>query len=254
MDGLGNVQPGSGCGMSFSFKPSLNGALAANDNLELNANPGSAAIHLSGIGVDTPTSISVLGGSGQTATYGSAFANPLQVMVVDAAGGGVANIPVTFRASGLTLSATTVLTNSKGIASVNATAAAAGTLTATPSISGVTMNALFTETGSKVNLNATPTSIAWDLHQPFTLSQYTISGLLAGDTVTGAPALATTATTSSAVGNYPINASLGTLVVKSSYNVVFVPGTSTLDTPSPSPTPWSEPSKALPSAHPSRIL
>ena len=228
---LFTVQPGSSCGMSFSFKPSLNGALSANDNLALNANPGSAAVHLSGTGVDGPANISVLGGSGQTAAYGSAFANPLQVLVVDAAGNGVANIPVTFTASGLTLSAVTVLTNSKGIASVNASAAAAGTLTATASISGITTQAAFTETGSKINLTVTPASFAWDLCQPFTLSQYTITGLLASDTVTGTPALATTATTSSAAGNYPINASLGTLVVKSSYNVVFVPGTLTLDTP-----------------------
>ncbi len=59
---------------------------------------------------------------------------------------------------------------------------------------------------------------------------YTITGFVNGDTsavVTGSPSLTTTATSSSNVGTYPINAVLGTFAA-SNYGFSFVPGTMTV--------------------------
>ncbi|MCW2496625.1 MBG domain-containing protein [Jatrophihabitans sp.] len=59
---------------------------------------------------------------------------------------------------------------------------------------------------------------------------YTATGFVNGDTTaafTGAPAISTTATTTSAVGSYPITATLGTLRSQN-YTFAFAPGTLTV--------------------------
>lgn len=225
------LQPGATCDMSFGFKPTSNGLQTSADVLALNAYPASATIPLSGTGVDVPASISVLSGSGQSAIFSSAFAQPLTVVVKDASGVGVANIPVSFTSNGLSIKTATVVTNASGIASVTATAGGTGTLTATASISGVATHAVFTETGIQATVTVTPLSFSWAVGQPFTLSKFTLTGLLNNDGYTGAPALTTTAVAGSPAGAYTIRASLGTLSLKSTYKVVFNTGTLTLDNP-----------------------
>ena len=62
---------------------------------------------------------------------------------------------------------------------------------------------------------------------------YTVTGFLGSDTlanaITGTPALATTATSSSGVGTYPISVSVGTLSA-SNYSFTYVAGTMTVTT------------------------
>ena len=82
-------------------------------------------------------------GTPQSTLVGTAFANPLQVILTDLLGNPMANQTVTFTAPGsgpsATLSATTVLTNSSGVASVTATAnLIAGNYSVTASVSGLT--------------------------------------------------------------------------------------------------------------------
>lgn len=225
------LQPGAACDLSFSFKPTSNGLQTSADVLALNAYPASATIPLSGTGVDVPASISVLSGSGQSAVFSSAFAQPLSVVVKDASGVGVANLTVSFTNNGISLSSPTAVTNASGIASVTGIAYGTGTLTATASISGVATPAVFTETGIQATVTVTPLSFSWAVNQPFALSRYTLTGLLNNDGYTGAPALTTIAVAGSPAGTYAINASLGTLSLKSTYKVVFNTGTLTLDNP-----------------------
>lgn len=54
---------------------------------------------------------------------------------------------------------------------------------------------------------------------------YTITGLVQGDSTTGAPSLTTSATQNSPFGTYPIVITQGTLQAKAAYQMVFVNGT-----------------------------
>ncbi len=88
------------------------------------------------------------GGNNQSAPVGTAFSNPLSVLVTDTGGAPLPCVPVTFAAPGAgasaALSATTVVTNMQGIAQVTATAnATVGTyvVSATaPGLSAVSFN------------------------------------------------------------------------------------------------------------------
>jgi hypothetical protein len=225
------LEPGFNCELSFSFTPTLAGTLASSDLLAFNANPDSAPIGLNGTGTDVATTITNVGGSGQTAAYGAEFAAPLQVLVQNASGAGVANAKVTFSGVGIKFASSTVRTNASGYATVMASAARVGKLAATAKVAGVTTSATFTETGTKATLTVTPTTFAWDLNQGFTLTQYSITGLVNGDKVTGVPVLTTTAKKGSPVGYYPISANIGTLVAPSSYTVVLGTGQLVIDIP-----------------------
>jgi len=226
------LEPGMNCALSFSFTPTLAGPLTSSDLLATNANPDFALIPLQGTGTDVATNLTNVGGSGQSAAYGSAFATRLSVLVQNASGAGVASAAVTFTGVGVKFASTTVLTNASGYASVLASAARVGSLTATARVAGVNTPATFTETGTKANLRVTPTSFAWDLNQAFTLSQYSISGLVNGDTVSGTPVLTTTAHKGSPIGGYLISASKGTLVAPASYTIVYGTGELIIDSPS----------------------
>jgi sugar lactone lactonase YvrE len=225
------LDPGSNCEISFSFKPTLAGPLASSDLLASNANPDSTLIGLKGTGTDVATTITNVGGSGQTAVYGAGFAAPLRVLVQDGSGAGVANATVSFTGVGIKFASSTVHTNASGYASVMASAAGVGSITATAKVTGVTTPATFKETGTKATLTVTATTFAWELNQAFPLTQYLITGLVNGDTVTGAPVLSTTAHVGSPVGFYPISASKGTLVIPASYTVVYESGELIIDTP-----------------------
>jgi hypothetical protein len=92
---------------------------------------------------DKPASIAVVSGSGQAATAGTSFANPLVVVVEDKYTNPVPNVTVTFTAPTLGASASLMgspaTTDSNGQASVTATAnTIAGSYTVTASTAGVT--------------------------------------------------------------------------------------------------------------------
>ena len=218
------LESGVSCEMSFSFTPRAAGPLTSQDLIAFNANPDSAIIQLKGTGVDTPSTIVALSGSGQTTTYGGSFAAPLEVLVLDSAGLGVASVPVTFSSNAIKFSSTTVLTNATGFASVMASAVQVGSLNASASIAGVGTAAAFTETATKATLQVNPGVVYWDFNQPIVLSQFTVTGLINGDTVSGSPMLTTTAHQGSPVGPYAITAKIGTLVVPPDYTVVFNAG------------------------------
>ena len=82
-----------------------------------------------------PTAVAAVSGNNQSATEGSAFAAPLVVQVSSQAGP-LANIPVTFFATGpVTLSALTVTTNSNGQAQITVQAGSiAGVATVTAAV------------------------------------------------------------------------------------------------------------------------
>ena len=225
------LESGLSCEMDFSFTPTIAGPLTSGDLFAFNANPDSTIIQLSGTGVDAPATIVALSGSGQTTNYGGSFAAPLQVLVLDSAGKGVASVPVTFSGIGVNFSSTTVLTNASGFASVTASAAGVGTLSASATVAGVSSPATFTETATKATLQVHPGVVYWDFNQPIVLSQFILTGLTNGDTVSGAPMLTTSAHKGSPVGPYTITATMGTLVVPPGYNVVFNTGVLIIDTP-----------------------
>lgn len=225
------LEPGVNCELSYSFTPTIAGPLTSQDLLAFNAYPDEATIPLSGTGTDVATNIIAVSGGGQTAAYGTAFAAPLKVLVLDAAGNGVANMPVTFSGTGFKFDSAIVLTNASGIASATATAVGVGTLHATATVAGVTTTAAFSETGVKAVVNVYPTLVAWDYGQPIVLKDFVVYGMVNGDKYTGAPALTTTAVAGSSVGNYVITASKGSFSAPSSYTVIFNTGRLIIDTP-----------------------
>jgi len=98
--------------------------------------------------VPPPASIIVMGGSTQSATVGTQFGNALQAKVTDASGNPSAAATITFSApvsgASAALSATSVTTDSNGLASVTATAnATAGSYAVTASVPNVTPSATF---------------------------------------------------------------------------------------------------------------
>jgi Bacterial Ig-like domain (group 3)/Bacterial Ig-like domain (group 1) len=98
---------------------------------------------------DAPASLQVAAGSTQqSATVGKAFANPLEVKVLDAWGNPLSGVAVTFVAPATgpsaTLSSTTTTSDVAGLAHVTATAnAAAGSYQITASASGAAASATF---------------------------------------------------------------------------------------------------------------
>ncbi len=99
----------------------------------------------------TPSSITIVSGSGQSTMVGQAFANPLVVRVEDAFGNVDPGVTVTFAApaagASTSPSVTTATTGSNGIASLTATAdTTAGTYFVTVGVSGVVTTASFTLT------------------------------------------------------------------------------------------------------------
>jgi len=88
------------------------------------------------------------GGSAQSATVGSPFAQPLAVSVTDASGNAVANVSVTFAApaagASASLAMTSVVTSANGIATTTATAnALVGAYGVIASVNGVIETATF---------------------------------------------------------------------------------------------------------------
>jgi hypothetical protein len=194
-------------------------------------------------GTGAAATISVVSGSGQTTTYGSAFTSPLVVIVKDANGNPVSGVTVTFSGAGLGFSATTVTTGSNGEASVNASALASGSLIVSATTPGVTGAAKFSLTAIQAVLTITATNATVAFNQPIPAFTYMATGFVNGDTssvLTGSPSETTTATQGSAPGTYPIAITQGTLTA-TNYSFRFVNGTLTISAMGTTATPTFSP-------------
>jgi uncharacterized protein (TIGR03437 family) len=96
----------------------------------------------------TLASLTIQSGNSQSAVEGTAFANPLAVVVRDSNGQLMSGVTVTFAATGpVTLSATSAVTSLSGVAQVTATAgASAGQATVTATAGGITRTFTLTST------------------------------------------------------------------------------------------------------------
>lgn len=187
----------------------------------------------------TPGSVTPVSGSGQMTAYGSAFVNPLVVLVKDTNGNPIPGEVVSFAGAGLSFSSTTATTASNGEASVMVTALALGNLTASASTSGVTGTASFSLTATKASLTVTATNAGVAYDQPIPALTYTVTGFVNGDTsgvLSGSPIESTSATLGSAVGTYPITIAAGTLSAVN-YTFTFVNGSLTINSLGTSATP-----------------
>jgi len=99
-------------------------------------------------GTPTPTGIGVLGGSAQSAVYGSALPVALEVHVTDQYGNGIGGVQVTFTATGgATLGSSTATTDSTGDAETTVTlGSSVGLDSITATVTGADVPARFTET------------------------------------------------------------------------------------------------------------
>ncbi len=135
--------------------------------------------------------------------------------------------------NGSTTIGTATLTS--GVATLVTTSIPSGATNLTANYAGdanfVASQSAPTAVSLKATLIVTANSQSKQLNQPNSALTYTISGFVNGDTqasaTTGAPALSTTATTSSPTGSYPITIAQGTLAA-SNYNFTFVNGTLTV--------------------------
>jgi Bacterial Ig-like domain (group 1) len=108
-----------------------------------------AALKAAGGGLPTAASVTVVSGSGQSATVNNNFANPLVVVVKDINNNPLSGISVSFASTGASFpSGATAVTNSSGQAQVTAQPTVIGSLTITASVVGVTTPASFSETGT----------------------------------------------------------------------------------------------------------
>lgn len=140
------------------------GAAGTTQTLDITGT-GSAALTASNFSVKTyisgaappvssaPASLLAVSGTGQTGSAGQPLPSPFVVKVTNAAGSGIANVPVIFAVTGGggALSAATVLTNADGLASTVLTlGAGANTVTA---VSGTLLGSpvIFTATASSVS-------------------------------------------------------------------------------------------------------
>lgn len=134
--------------------------------------------------VGAAASISAVSGSGQSATSGSAFANPLVAIVKDANGNPIPGVIVSFSGTGLSFSSSAATTGSNGEASVTATPTTTGSFTATATTSGVTSSATFSLTGNAAALPTAATPAFSPAAGTYTAAQtVTISDTTAGATI-----------------------------------------------------------------------
>jgi len=193
-----------------------------------NADFSASGATLSETIVGVASSITVISGSGQTTAYGSAFANPLVVLVKDGSNNPIAGTVVSFSGAGLKFSSASATTATDGKASVMATGVAAGSLTGTATATGVSGSAVFSLTATKVGLTITANDVSVSYGQAVPPLTYTATGFVNGDTVamlSGEPVETTTATKGSPVGTYTIAITQGTLVTTNYTFTVFDNGT-----------------------------
>jgi hypothetical protein len=138
--------------------------------------------------IGAAATISVVSGSGQTANVGTAFSQPLVVIVKDANGNPVPGVIVNFVGSALSFSSATATTAADGTASVMAIPTAAAALTAAATTTGVTGSANFALAGVAVPppVTATPT------FSPAAGTYTSIQSVTISDSTTGAMIFYTT--------------------------------------------------------------
>jgi MBG domain (YGX type)/Bacterial Ig-like domain (group 3)/FG-GAP-like repeat len=119
-----------------------------------------------------------------------------------------------------------------GVAAYATSALAAGTHSITAAYSGDSTHAAATsdvllQLITPAILTVTANNVTRTFDQPNGSFNYTITGLVGSDFVTGTPTLVTTATEASPVGTYPIIVGMGTLSAPN-YNFLFVNGSLTV--------------------------
>jgi Bacterial Ig-like domain (group 1) len=108
---------------------------------------GSASTHVDVAVAQVPSQVQKVAGDGQTAAPGQSVAVPLTVQVNDGSGSPVANVAVTFAATGGTLGTTTASTGADGRASTGFVPIATGAQQVTASVVNTSLTTGFTETG-----------------------------------------------------------------------------------------------------------
>lgn len=179
--------------------------------------------------------IQIVRGSGQATTYGSAFAEPLTVWVVDSVTHrSIAGARVDFMPGrGVGISPSYVISDEKGLASVTATGLEVCNTSVSAQISGDTKTRV---EFSNLQIDKAPLTIVPDnIVSPAgseipVVANYSLVGFVNGDTaetarISGNPTLTTTATNPGIHANYVIKGNPGTL---SSPNYTFIVGYGTL--------------------------
>jgi hypothetical protein len=193
--------------------------------------PGSTSTLIQQIVASLPETIELVGGNDQSAVYGTAFAQPLTVVVTLSNGTPAVGVNVAFVGAGLSFSSNGIATtNSSGQASVTATGTHVGAVVATATTAGVgqTVSFALRVTPGQLTVTANNASRVFGAANPaFTA---TIAGFVNGEgpsVVSGAPNFTTTATPTSSVGIYPITPTQGTLAA-ANYTFAFVNGALTV--------------------------
>ncbi len=232
------LSPGKTCTLSVAFSPAagangpITGALTITDNT-LNVTSAIQTIPLTGTAQNLSTTQVSLSTSSASPIYGSTY-----TVTATIAGGSTPTGNMKLSVNGIP--GQSVALNPSGSASITLTAVAAGTTVVTAAYSGDQNNASAstktTITVQPVMLTVTAANATIAYAAPLPPLTYTITGYVNGDTssvVSGAPAETTTATSSSAAGNYPITVTQGTLAA-ANYTFAFVSGKLTIQPP-PSP-------------------
>ncbi len=242
-------------------------ALTANDipgNFTVTAAAaGIAPVTFSLTNTAVPSAITVLAGSGQTATVNSAYHAPLQAVVTDADGNPVSGITVVFTLptsgpGGSFTGSATVLTNANGVASAPGVMAntQAGTFIVRALVAGVASGARFSLSSiaaapaaiaplagagqaAKVNTAFTkvlqarvtdafgnPVAGAGDVHGARRRPGATFAGKLTASAVTNSNGVASAPalTTNTHAGNFVVTASVGGVTTPASFSLTTLPG------------------------------
>jgi hypothetical protein len=118
-----------------------------NGTTVITVSAGSASAHADVTVAQVPSQLQKVAGDNQTATPGQPVALPLTVQVNDGSGSPVANVAVTFAATGGTLGTTSTSTGADGRASTGFTPVETGAQQVTASVVNTSLTASFTETG-----------------------------------------------------------------------------------------------------------
>ena len=150
-----------------------------------------------------PETIELMGGNDQASVYGTAFAQPLSVVVTLSNGNPAAGVAVTFVGTGLSFSSGgAVTTDSNGMASVTATGAHAGGFVAAVMATGTPQTVNFALIVTPAPLTATANNATRPYGAGNPAFAGTVAGAVFGDTFSLSGS--TTAVTSSPAGTYPI--------------------------------------------------
>ena len=219
----GKLNSGQLCRFYVSFTPVTTGAISGSLTLTDDAlnplHPGAShqTVPLSGNGMKIVTSINWT--NPQAITYGTPLgATQLNATATDPGSNPVAGSFIYTPLAG------TVLPAGSQPLSVSFTP------TDATDYSKASGNVMLTVNKAVLTVTAKPASKTYGAANP--AFSYTITGFVNGDTaataVTGSPALTTTATASSPVGSYPIQAAIGTLA-SANYSFKFVKSTLTVN-------------------------